>query len=135
MNEDILLDLSTDRKREKIAIDGTLYEMQTPQDFQLQEYQWLAKQGERIQELSGPGLTSANLPKLAKLLDRVVVKIMRSNMPRRVLRKLSNPQKIEIMNAFTKVARIREETTRPGTAGLFSSKSLTRGGVIQFEQL
>ena len=113
MSEDILLDLSTERKREKIAIDGKLYELAAMQDFQLQEYQWMADKGREIQELSGAGLTSADLPKLTKLLDRVIGKVIRTKIPRRVLRNLTNTQKISIMNAFTKVAGIKEATTRP----------------------
>ena len=112
-DQDILLDLSTERRRENIAIDGKRYELMAMQDFQLQEYQWLAKQGALIQQLSGPGLTSADLPELTKLLNEVVGKIIRARMPRRVLRKLTNTQKIDIMNAFTKVAGIKEETARP----------------------
>ena len=113
MSEDILLDLSTKRKREKIAIDGKLYELAAMQDFQLQEYRWLADKGEEIGELSGAGLTSADLPKLTKLLDKVIGKIIRTKMSRQVLRKLTNTQKISIMNAFTKVAGIKGETARP----------------------
>ena len=112
-DQDILLDLSTERRRETIAIDGKRYELMAMQDFQLQEYQWLARKGEEISQLSGPGLTSADIPKLAKMLNQVISKIIRTRMPRRVLRKLTNTQKINIMNAFTSVAQIKEETARP----------------------
>ena len=110
-NPDVLLTLSTDIRHEQIVIDDKSYELAAPQDFQLQEYRWLDSKGKRVGEL-GAELTLEKLPEFTKLLDSIVVKIIRTKMPRRVLRKLSNAQKVEIMNAFTKAAGIKEATPR-----------------------
>ena len=113
-DKDVLLDLSTERRREKIAIDGKLYELAAMQDFQLQEYQWLAEQGRIVQKMSeATPITSTDLANIANMLDKVLNKIMRTRLPRRVIRRLSNNQKISIMAAFTKAAGIKEATPRP----------------------
>lgn len=112
-DQNILLDLNTDRKREIIAIDGKRYELMAMQDFQLRESQWLASKGEEISKLTKPGIKSSDGPSLTKMLDQVIGKIVRTRMPRRVLRKLTDMQKITIMTTFTSVAGIKGETARP----------------------
>tara|TARA_Y100000310_G_scaffold47500_2_gene44069 strand:- start:11197 stop:11640 length:444 start_codon:yes stop_codon:yes gene_type:complete len=112
-NPDILLDLSTSRQRERIAIDGKQYELSAAQDFELREYLWLAEKGKKIQELGPDSYDAAKFAKLSKTLDLLVCKIVRTKMPRRVLKKLTSAQKIAIMNAFTEAVGIKEATARP----------------------
>jgi len=112
-DEDVLLDITTKRHRERIAIDGRAYELAAPQDFDLQEYMWLAAQGKRIQELGPGAYDTVKLAELTNLLDRLLRKIMRTRLPRRVMHRLSNGQKLAILDAFTKAAGTRGETARP----------------------
>ncbi len=112
-NQDILLDLSTERTRKVIKIDGKQYELAAPQDFQIQEYLWLSKKGEKIAELGPESHDAAKLTELTKLLDELIRKIVYTRMPRRVLRELDNGQKIAIVNAFTRAVGIKEATPRP----------------------
>jgi hypothetical protein len=112
-NEDVLLDLTTERRREKIAIDRKLYELAAPQDFELREYMWLSEQGRRIQDLGQGSYEGGKFKQLEYLLDKILCKIVRTRLPRRVMRRLTSAQKLAIVGAFTEAAGIKGETERP----------------------
>jgi hypothetical protein len=96
-----LLDLTTLIERPKIRIDGTLYEILSPDEITVVDVERFAQSGQRIASLlDGDG--SSNVAALSAALDEVCDRIM-VGVPDDVKAKLSVTQRLAIAEAFTQL--------------------------------
>lgn len=92
-----LLDLNTLIERPKIAIDGVLHEMLSPDELSILDSQRFEKWRQEIQALAKDEAKEEELDALiGKVIDRVLVEV-----PDDVRAKLSNAHKLKIIAVFT----------------------------------
>ncbi len=114
------LDLSTDRPRTIIAIDGQQYKLALPDDFGFAELTWMQHAGKRITALSGvEEISEEDAAYVEKSLDRLLHKIV-SGAGEKILGRLSIRQKMQVVELFIKAAGTttspRPGATSPGSA-------------------
>ena len=135
MEDEILLNISTkkDRKRPKIMIDDKLYELAVPDDFKLKELISIVDAGEKAAGLLSGGNENAGKD-AQKLLDQIARKILR-RIPNRVYRRLDEIQKLDVLQAFTKVVeKLGKDPRQAGTKSFPGSSAsmaeLSKAGKI-----
>jgi len=95
-----ILDLSTERERFQVRIDGVLYDLRARQDLTLREYRTLEVIGPQIVELEikGDQMTDEDAKAYAALLDRGVHLAL--DAPDDVIAKLDDVQRRTVFRAF-----------------------------------
>jgi acid phosphatase family membrane protein YuiD len=99
---DPILDLSTLVDRPKIRIDGTLYELRSPDELSVLDSQRLTSAGKRIDALAGASDPAGedDSGELAGLIDDVTRRVL-VEIPETVFESLSQIQKLSICEVFT----------------------------------
>ena len=96
-----LLDIATLVERPMVRIDGELQELVSPEELSILASQRLASDGRRLNELmTSDKLDEDGDQELEKLLVRISDTIMEP-VPKKVRAKLSEMQRLEIIQAFT----------------------------------
>lgn len=112
--DNILLDLTTKRDRSKILIDGKMYEIYTREDYSITVITEMQKAAEAAKAIADkPETTKEDLKQIAEMIDDSVKRIVRG-IRKRVLKKLSFSQKMEIIQVFSKAAVGVEKSRRRG---------------------
>lgn len=93
-----LLSLDTLVKRPTVAIDGVSYEMLSPDEMSVLDYQRFGLWQRELAELQEAGATDD--PALVELVDRIAQKALIA-VPAEVFAKLSGAQKIAVIEVFT----------------------------------
>ena len=93
-----LLSLDTLVRRPKVAIDGTQYEMLSPDEMSVLDYQRFGLWHRELVQLQEDG--GEDDPALEALVDRIARKAM-VGVPAGVIGKLSGAQKIAVVEVFT----------------------------------
>ena len=120
---DTLLELSTKRERSKIAIDGKLYEIIVSQDLSFTQVAKMQVTSERAQALAEKkNLTDEEKLELIQSIDESVMRIVKG-MKKRILRKLTYMQKIQIIEVFSKAVVGVEKSRRRGVRSPSSKDS------------
>lgn len=100
---EVTLSLDTVRTRRKIAIDGTLYELLDMDDLSLAQTNLLNQAAKDLTEFGQPGKTEEELRQMEIRLQRVVAFAFVK--PPEVLARLSDMQRVAIINAFCSAQR------------------------------
>lgn len=95
-----VLSLSTVVTRPKIRIDGTLYELRSPDEVSWLEYREHAETFREASALMTPAATVAQRTRLKKILPRLVG-ILVVGLPVRVLKRLKPDQQLQIVATFS----------------------------------
>ena len=100
----VLLDLSTKRDRPKISIDGKMYELYTTQDHSITSATKMQNAANEAGEIAKKtDATDADMKRLDVLVDGSIKRIVRG-IEKRVIKKLSYDQKLQIVKVFFKAA-------------------------------
>ncbi|RVI59106.1 hypothetical protein [Sinorhizobium medicae] len=97
MAKDPILDLNTLIERPKIAIDGTSYEILSPEELSILDSQCFTFWGGEIERLSEDKDKGAEL---SSLIDTVARKVL-VGVPPKVFAKLTGAQKFRVVEVFT----------------------------------
>ncbi len=121
----VLLDLSTKRDRPKISIDGKMYELSTIQDHSITSATKMQNAANEAGEIAKKtDATDADMKRLDVLVDGSIKRIVRG-IEKRVIKKLSYDQKLQIVKVFFKAAAKNSPSTqRPGRQSPDSSDSM-----------
>lgn len=98
------LEIST-VKRDTVNIDGTDYELKRAEEFSVKYCSRLASIGKEIQEMDMS--KKSNVKKLSTYMNRIVSDILVA--PPKILKKLTDNHKIEIINFFLEQRRKRSQ--------------------------
>lgn len=98
-------------ERQSIVIDGTSYQLATPEDLELRQSLWLAKAGKRVQALMEGEHSDAELDELQALLDRMTRTVV-LKLPAEVFARLRDTQKLAIAGAFTDAVSLSGDGSR-----------------------
>lgn len=84
---------------------GTLYDLANPGELGILDYHRIASKGARVQEMmkQQEDLSEAQAEELSLLLDTMCRVILRA--PAEVHARLSDPQRMEVLNVFTALQR------------------------------
>lgn len=109
-----VLDLSTLAERPKIAIDGALYDILSPDELSVVDFQRFSTMGRRIEELGAvarpaPEEQSELLKLIVEISDRVMIGV-----PPEVRSRLSVPSLIRVIEVFIRLLPARKK--RPAGA-------------------
>ncbi len=121
----VLLDLSTKRDRPKISIDGKMYELGTIQDHSITSATKMQNAANEAGEIAKKtDATDADMKRLDVLIDGSIKRIVRG-IQKRVIKKLSYDQKLQIVKVFFKAAAKNSPSIqRPGRQSPDSSDSM-----------
>ena len=121
--DSVLLDLSTKRERPKISIDGKMYELYTVQDHNVTTATEMQNAAIEAGELGKKtDATEADLKRIDVLIDGSIKQIVRG-IKKRVIKKLSYDQKIQIIKVFFTAAGQTGTSQRHGVQSPGSSGS------------
>lgn len=108
--KEALLDISTTITRQRIRIDGELYELASPEDFEMHEFMWIADRGQKIGELMGDGYTDEQGADLDIKLDDLAKKVLL--VPDNIFKKLKASHKLAIIRVFSEAVESIGEVPR-----------------------
>lgn len=109
-SEDTLLDLSTEVQRKSVVIDGERYSMRHPDEFSFAEQKKLRASSQKIDELlKSEHSDDETLDELERTPKQVVAMVM-PDLPKEVADRLTDDQRLSIVNAFSKLSQVSEET-------------------------
>ena len=98
--KNVIISINTEtRERKAIEIDGVRYELTHPDDMSFREFVWMENTGEDVQRLLKGRLTEDRVDKVVGLIEDAVNKVV-IDLPKMVLKKLSDRQKMAIINAW-----------------------------------
>lgn len=109
--KEALLDISTAITRQRIRIDGELYELASPEDFEMHEFMWIADRGQKIGELMGESYNEKDGADLDIKLDDLAKKVVL--VPDAIFKKLKASHKLAIIRVFSEAVESIGEIPRP----------------------
>ena len=110
-----ILDLSTLIERPKIAIDGKLYDILSPDELSIADLQRVADMGKRVEELSGTDADGAGQDELIGAVDELATLVM-VGVPPELRQRLSVTNMLKVIEVFTGLLQAKAPTPAPAGA-------------------
>lgn len=123
MSDAPVLDLATLIERPRVRIDGEAYEMLSPEEISIVDHQRFAAMGRRLDELMGKDALSKQEGAAMRRTADDLARQLLPDVPSDVYEKLSDAQKVDIIQVFFSLLMRRRLSRLAPTNGSTSARS------------